>query len=125
MLESCPQDHLPRYFILIVSALSSVFSFFIDNPPWTATLLRVVSKPISKYGIPSDIAAYTIVYSVYFGGAAVITGSLQNVIVANIYYERTRRHMSFVESFKLGFLMVCILLAISVSYTILVYDVIF
>lgn len=124
-MESCSQEHLPRYFILIVSSLSSVFSFFIDNPPWASTLLRVVSKPVSKYGIPRDIAAYTIVYSVYFGGAAVITGSLQNVIVANIYYERTRRHMSFVESFKLGFVMVCALLVISVSYTILVYDVIF
>lgn len=102
-----------------------MFSFFIDNPPWTTTILKVVSKPVAKYGIPRDIAAWTVVYSVYFGGAAVITGSLQNVILANIYYERTKRHMSFVESFKLGFIMVCILLAISISYTILVYDVIF
>ena len=125
MLKGYSEKDVTKYFVLSVTGLSGVISFFIDNPPWAETVVKAVSKSVSKYGISKNIAAWSVVYSVYFGGAATITGSLQNVIVADTYYERTGRHMSFVESFKLGFLMVCVLLTISASYTILVYDVIF
>ena len=112
--------------ILLLLWVSAIASAFIDNIPYTATMVPVVlvmAQPIvngGELGLPLQPLIWALAFGACLGGNGTLIGASANVVTAGMAEEEGYK-ISFNEFFKTGFPVMIITTAIVTLYCMLVY----
>ncbi len=113
--------NLTVYLILWVSALSSSF---VDNIPYTATMIPIIKHiiPTFKNISPHSLEAlwWALSIGACFGGNGTIVGASANVVIQGLAAKENHK-ISFMQYFKIGFVVMIITIITSSAYLGLVY----
>jgi len=112
--------------ILLLLWVSAIASAFIDNIPYTATMVPVVlvmAQPIAnggELGLAFQPLIWALAFGACLGGNGTLIGASANVVTAGMAEEEGYK-ISFNEFFKTGFPIMIITTAIVTLYCMLVY----
>ena len=112
--------------ILLLLWVSAIASAFIDNIPYTATMVPVVlvmAQPIvngGELGLPLQPLIWALAFGACLGGNGTLIGASANVVTAGMAEEEGYK-ISFNEFFKTGFPVMILTTAIVTLYCMLVY----
>jgi Na+/H+ antiporter NhaD/arsenite permease-like protein len=106
--------------ILIILWVSAVASAFIDNIPYTATMIPVVLQISYELNIELGPLIWALAFGACLGGNGTLIGASANVVTAGMS-EEAGYPISFNEFFKAGFPIMILTTAIVSLYMILVY----
>ncbi|MBT3476504.1 MAG: ArsB/NhaD family transporter [Euryarchaeota archaeon] len=106
--------------ILIILWVSAVASAFIDNIPYTATMIPVVLQISYELNIQLGPLIWALAFGACLGGNGTLIGASANVVTAGMS-EEAGYPISFNEFFKAGFPIMILTTAIVSLYMILVY----
>jgi Na+/H+ antiporter NhaD/arsenite permease-like protein len=112
--------------ILLLLWVSAIASAFIDNIPYTATMVPVVlvmAQPIAnggELGLAFQPLIWALAFGACLGGNGTLIGASANVVTAGMAEEEGYK-ISFNEFFKTGFPVMIITTAIVTLYCMLVY----
>jgi len=111
--------------ILIILWVSAIVTAFIDNIPFTASMLPVINNLYaeSDLGLPLSPMVWALAFGVCFGGNATLIGSSANVVAVGIA-EREGVRVSFMQFFWLGMPITLISCTIATVY-LLIFSVAF
>jgi Na+/H+ antiporter NhaD/arsenite permease-like protein len=108
--------NLTVYLVLWVSAISSSF---VDNIPYTATMIPIIKHiiPTFKNVSPHSIEAlwWALSLGACFGGNGTIVGASANVVIQGLAAKENHK-ISFVQYFKIGFVVMIITILTSSMY---------
>ena len=93
---------------------SALASAVVDNIPYTATAIPVVERLIDG-GLRADPLWWSLALGACLGGNLTIVGASANIVVANLA-ARDGHPITFMQFFRLGFVVVLVSLAISTIY---------
>ena len=109
------------YLILWASAIASSF---VDNIPYTATMIPIINhiipsfKGISVHSI--DALWWALSLGACFGGNGTIVGASANVVVQGLGAKHGHR-ISFIQYFKVGFIVMMVTIVTSSLYLLIFY----
>ena len=106
--------------ILIILWVSAIASAFIDNIPYTATMIPVVMQIAHDLGIDLGPMIWALAFGACLGGNGTLIGASANVVTAGMS-EEAGYPISFNEFFKAGFPIMILTTAIISVYMMLVY----
>lgn len=112
--------------ILLLLWVSAIASAFIDNIPYTATMVPVVlvmAQPIAnggELGLALQPLIWALAFGACLGGNGTLIGASANVVTAGMAEEEGYK-ISFNEFFKTGFPIMILTTAIVTLYCMLVY----
>lgn len=106
--------------ILIILWVSAIASAFIDNIPYTATMIPVVLQISYELNIDLNPLIWALAFGACLGGNGTLIGASANVVTAGMS-EEAGYPISFNEFFKAGFPIMILTTAIVSFYMILVY----
>ncbi|MDA9117132.1 ArsB/NhaD family transporter [Candidatus Poseidoniaceae archaeon] len=106
--------------ILIILWVSAIASAFIDNIPYTATMIPVVMQIADKLNIELGPLIWALAFGACLGGNGTLIGASANVVTAGMS-EEAGYPISFNEFFKAGFPIMILTTAIVSVYMMLVY----
>lgn len=106
--------------VLIILWVSAIASAFIDNIPYTATMIPVVLQISYELNIDLDPLIWALAFGACLGGNGTLIGASANVVTAGMS-EEAGYPISFNEFFKAGFPVMILTTAIVSFYMILVY----
>ncbi|MDC0055567.1 ArsB/NhaD family transporter [Deltaproteobacteria bacterium] len=112
--------------ILLLLWVSAIASAFIDNIPYTATMVPVVlvmAQPIAnggELGLELQPLIWALAFGACLGGNGTLIGASANVVTAGMAEEEGYK-ISFNEFFKTGFPVMILTTAIVTLYCMLVY----
>jgi Na+/H+ antiporter NhaD/arsenite permease-like protein len=113
--------NLTVYLILWVSALSSSF---VDNIPYTATMIPIIKHiiPTFKNITPHSLEAlwWALSLGACFGGNGTIVGASANVVIQGLA-AKEKHKISFMQYFKIGFIVMIITIITSTFYLAIFY----
>jgi len=106
-----------QYFsIWLIMWSSGVFSAFVDNIPFTATMVPVMMQMVENVeGISIRPLAWALAFGACFGGNGTLIGASANIVMAS-KAETEGWSISFVDFFKVGFPVMIISLAVTNVY---------
>ncbi|RPG75337.1 MAG: hypothetical protein CBE08_004075 [Euryarchaeota archaeon TMED248] len=123
-IEAFPQgqDGLVRLTaaILIILWVSAIASAFIDNIPYTATMIPIVLQISDGAGVDLAPLIWALAFGACLGGNGTLIGASANVVMAGMS-EEAGYPVSFNEFFKAGFPIMILTTLIVSFYMILVY----
>ena len=123
-IEAFPQgeDGLIRLTaaILILLWVSAIASAFIDNIPYTATMIPIVLQISQGADVELNPLIWALAFGACLGGNGTLIGASANVVMAGMS-EEAGYPVSFNEFFKAGFPMMILTTLIVSFYMILVY----
>ena len=123
-IEAFPegQDGLVRLTaaILIILWVSAIASAFIDNIPYTATMIPIVLQISDGTGVDLAPLIWALAFGACLGGNGTLIGASANVVMAGMS-EEAGYPVSFNEFFKAGFPIMILTTLIVSFYMILVY----
>lgn len=123
-IEAFPQgqDGLIRLTaaILIILWVSAIASAFIDNIPYTATMIPIVLQISDGAGVDLPPLIWALAFGACLGGNGTLIGASANVVMAGMS-EEAGYPVSFNEFFRAGFPLMIITTLIVSFYMILVY----
>ena len=123
-IEAFPQgqDGLVRLTaaILIILWVSAIASAFIDNIPYTATMIPIVLQISDGAGVDLPPLIWALAFGACLGGNGTLIGASANVVMAGMS-EEAGYPVSFNEFFRAGFPLMIITTLIVSFYMILVY----
>lgn len=103
---------------IILHLVSAVVSAFVDNIPFTTTMIPVIRRMTANVeGLQLKPLAWSLAFGADLGGMGTLIGASNNVIMAGIAHE-AGHHVSFLDFFKIGFPMMCIAAGFSCVYMI-------
>lgn len=108
--------------MLILLWVSAVASAFIDNIPYTATMIPIVLQISDGAGVELGPLIWALAFGACLGGNGTLIGASANVVMAGMS-EEAGYPVSFNEFFKAGFPMMILTTAIVSLYMVLVYSV--
>jgi len=114
-----PEYQLPAA-ILIVLWVSAIASAFIDNIPYTATMIPVVLQLASDLNIALEPVIWALAFGACLGGNGTLIGASANVVTAGLSKE-AGYPISFNDFFRAGFPVMLVTTAIATVYCLLVY----
>ena len=90
-----------QYFsIWLIMWSSAVFSAFVDNIPFTATMVPVMMQMVEAVdGISIRPLAWALAFGACFGGNGTLIGASANIVMAS-KAETEGYHISFMDFFK-------------------------
>ncbi|ELR14905.1 arsenical pump membrane protein [Acanthamoeba castellanii str. Neff] len=89
--------------ILLLMWVCALVSAFIDNIPFTTTMVPVVVElSQSGLGLPLQPLVWAVAFGVCLGGNGTLIGASANVVAAGIA-EQSGTHISFAKFFAMGF----------------------
>lgn len=95
---------------------SAVLSAFVDNVPFTATMVPIMLQMVhSVEGITIEPLAWALAFGACFGGNGTLIGASANIVMAG-KAESEGHHISFYEFMKVGFPSMVISVAIANVY---------
>tara|TARA_Y100000766_G_scaffold259556_1_gene248620 strand:- start:1720 stop:3540 length:1821 start_codon:yes stop_codon:yes gene_type:complete len=106
--------------VLIILWVSAIASAFIDNIPYTATMIPVVLQISYELNIDLNPLIWALAFGACLGGNGTLIGASANVVTAGMS-EEAGYPISFNEFFKAGFPIMILTTAIVSFYMILVY----
>ncbi len=112
--------------VLLLLWVSAIASAFIDNIPYTATMVPVVlllALPVEHGGdleLPLQPLIWSLAFGACLGGNGTLIGASANVVTAGMAEEAGYR-ISFNEFFKTGFPVMILTTAIVTFYVLFVY----
>ena len=106
-----------QYFaIFLICWASAVFSAFVDNIPFTATMVPVMVQMVERVeGLSIEPLAWALAFGACFGGNGTLIGASANIVMAS-KAEVEGYRISFIEFFKIGFPVMIISVAIVTVY---------
>jgi Na+/H+ antiporter NhaD/arsenite permease-like protein len=107
--------------IILVLWVSAIASAFIDNIPFTATMLPIVAFLNQTIpGADSGVLWWSLALGACLGGNGTMIGASANVVTVGLA-ERAGHHISFVEYMKACFAPMLITVALAMIYLLLAY----
>lgn len=102
--------------ILLVTSVSAIVSAFLDNIPYTATMIPVmVQLSEADLGLGLKPLAWSLCLGACLGGNGSLLGASANIVVAGIAH-REGHHITFKEFFRTGFPIMCMSVVIAIIY---------
>ena len=106
--------------IIIVLWVSAIASAFIDNIPYTATMIPIVLQISETTGLELEPIIWALAFGACLGGNGTLIGASANVVTAGMS-EEAGYPISFNEFFKAGFPVMILTTFIVSIYMLLVY----
>ena len=106
--------------VLIILWVSAIASAFIDNIPYTATMIPVILQIAYELNIDLGPLIWALAFGACLGGNGTLIGASANVVTAGMA-EEAGYPISFNEFFKAGFPIMILTTAIVSLYMVLVY----
>jgi Na+/H+ antiporter NhaD/arsenite permease-like protein len=105
--------------IILIVWSSAIFSAFVDNIPFTATMVPIMLQMVDQVaGISIEPLAWALAFGACFGGNGTLIGASANIVMAS-KAEVEGSHISFVDFFKVGFPVMILTVFIAMLYLIL------
>lgn len=104
--------------IVLILWVSAFASAFIDNIPYTATMIPVVGYLSNSMGYPLEPLAWALVLGACLGGNGTLIGASANVVMAGIA-EKEGIKVDFLEFMKIGLPTMIISMLLSTIYLLL------
>tara|TARA_Y100001978_G_C23571531_1_gene374398 strand:- start:214 stop:846 length:633 start_codon:yes stop_codon:yes gene_type:complete len=108
--------------MVILLWVSAIASAFIDNIPYTATMIPIVLQISIGANVELGPLIWALAFGACLGGNGTLIGASANVVMAGMS-EEAGYPVSFNEFFKAGFPMMILTTAIVTLYMVLVYAV--
>jgi Na+/H+ antiporter NhaD/arsenite permease-like protein len=105
----------PYVIMLMVLWISGIASGFLDNIPFTITMIPIVQLLSETVAIPANILWWTLALGACFGGNFTIIGASANIVTIGIARQH-KQSISFLEFMKSGAVIAIISLVISSGY---------
>lgn len=105
----------PYVIMLMVLWVSGIASGFLDNIPFTITMIPIVQLLSETVAIPANILWWTLALGACFGGNFTIIGASANIVSIGIARQH-KQSISFLEFMKSGAVIAIISLVISSGY---------
>jgi Na+/H+ antiporter NhaD/arsenite permease-like protein len=116
MVETVPVEGRQYFAIFLICWASAVFSAFVDNIPFTATMVPVMVQMVERVeGLSIEPLAWALAFGACFGGNGTLIGASANIVMAS-KAEVEGYRISFIEFFKIGFPVMIISVAIVTVY---------
>ncbi|MFZ2087902.1 MAG: ArsB/NhaD family transporter [Desulfobaccales bacterium] len=107
--------------IVLILWVSAIASAFIDNIPFTATMLPIVLFMSESFGLPKDnVLWWSLALGACLGGNGTMIGASANVVTVGLA-EKAGYHIGFVDYMKRCWLPMMITVTISMFYLLLFY----
>jgi Na+/H+ antiporter NhaD/arsenite permease-like protein len=106
--------------IVIILWVSAIASAFIDNIPYTATMIPVVLAMCAELSLPLEPIIWALAFGACLGGNGTLIGASANVVTAGLSKE-AGYPISFNEFFRAGFPVMLVTTFIAMIYCLLVY----
>jgi len=88
--------------IFLICWASAIFSAFVDNIPFTATMVPVMKKMVEDVpGINIEPLAWALAFGACFGGNGTLIGASANIVMAS-KAEVEGHHISFMDFFRVS-----------------------
>ena len=102
--------------MLLVQLVAGIASAFVDNIPFTTTMLPVIIQMSENVaGISIEALAWSLCFGADFGGIGTLIGSSANIVMAGISAE-AGFPITFNAFFRIGWPVMCISLCIAGAY---------
>ena len=102
--------------MLLVQLVAGVASAFVDNIPFTTTMLPVIIQMSENVeGLSIEALAWSLCFGADFGGIGTLIGSSANIVMAGISAE-AGFPITFNSFFRIGWPVMCISLCIAGAY---------
>ena len=116
LIEMVPVEKRSQVAIVLVQVVAAVASAFVDNIPFTTTMLPVIVQIADNVdGVHIKGLGWALCFGADFGGMGTLIGASANIVMAGIAHE-AGFHVTFSQFFKIGFPAMWISLAVSVCY---------
>lgn len=116
VVGTVPVGGRQAFSIFIILWTSAIFSSFVDNIPFTATMIPVMTKMVENVdGISIEPLAWALALGACFGGNGTLIGASANIVMVS-KAEVEGYHISFIDFFKVGFPLMMLTVAIATVY---------
>ncbi len=119
-IGSFSEDMMLPAAIVIILWVSAIASAFIDNIPYTATMIPVVLAMCADLNLPLEPIIWALAFGACLGGNGTLIGASANVVTAGLSKE-AGYPISFNEFFRAGFPVMLVTTFIAMIYSLLVY----
>jgi Na+/H+ antiporter NhaD/arsenite permease-like protein len=106
--------------LVIILWVSAIASAFIDNIPYTITMIPVVLQISDSLGLDLGPMIWALAFGACLGGNGTLIGASANVVTAGMS-EEAGYPISFNEFFKAGFPVMLMTVSIITAYVVMVY----
>jgi Na+/H+ antiporter NhaD/arsenite permease-like protein len=103
--------------ILLILWVSAIFSSFLDNIPFVATLIPIIIT-MGQSGVDTVPLWWALSLGACLGGNGTLVGASANVVLAGIG-KKNGHEISFARYFKIGFPMMLMSIIISTIYLVI------
>jgi len=124
IISAAPPSQRLIIALILIIWVSAVASAFIDNIPYTATMVPVIIQLADdpELSLPLKPLAWALAFGACLGGNGTLIGASANVVAVGIM-DRADYKVSFIEFFKYGFPVMIITVIIASIYCVVVYGV--
>ena len=122
LIESVDEDNRLLVAIVLVMWISALVSAFLDNIPYTATMVPIIVQLASneKLGLSIKPLAWALCFGACLGGNGSLMGASANIVVAGIA-DKSGYPLTFTSFFNIGFRVMIVSVTISCVYMLIVY----
>jgi len=107
--------------VLLINWVSAIASAFIDNIPYTATMVPVIIKLANGgLGIPLSVLVWSLSIGACLGGNGTLIGASANVVAVGIA-EGEGFKISLMKFFRMGFPVMIISTFVATIYNVIVH----
>ncbi len=108
----------PYVLVLVVLWVSGIVSGFLDNIPFTITMIPIVEFMLQSTPIPNNILWWALALGACFGGNITMIGASANIVSIGMA-KKFKQEISFLEFMKTGFVISLITLSVASIYLVL------
>ena len=122
LIESVDEDNRLLVAIVLVMWISALVSAFLDNIPYTATMVPIIVQLASNEDLGLDIKplAWSLCFGACLGGNGSLMGASANIVVAGIA-DKSGYPLTFTSFFNIGFRVMIVSVTISTVYMLLIH----
>jgi len=121
IISSAPKDQQLSVALILLVWASGIISAFLDNIPYTATMVRVIVQLSDDNDLPIRPLAWALAFGACLGGNGTLVGASANIVTAGIA-GRYGYKIDFVDFMKVGMPVMFISLAFASAWCLVVYD---
>ncbi len=101
--------------VIMVLWVAAIASAFIDNIPFTATMLPIVAFLNQSMNVPNDVLWWSLALGACLGGNGTMIGASANVVTVGMM-EKAGYHVSFLHYMKVCFVPMLITVVLAMFY---------
>ena len=101
--------------VVMILWVAAIASAFIDNIPFTATMLPIVAFLNQSLNVPNDVLWWSLALGACLGGNGTMIGASANVVTVGMM-EKAGYHISFLHYIKVCFVPMLITVVLSMFY---------